>query len=227
LAKTVEVEDDLSFTRIDVFNTAVSPIAGAPDALLGVEIHLHRIDGDWVSWGLVKDDISQLPGELHIHPAKPGISDKHRLVHFLPDKASDLQSGIPMRPPNQIDGPDAEKTWEPPSWWMAIGTITCVGARRKAPPAAVSCDEPATAPVRFSDEVPTNLPQGSVPEQAVRDVEAEMEKPRNEAREEADEAEKKQGRDIAVGTETHQTPQEEPGNLEGACSNGGVIAVAS
>lgn len=86
VAKSVEEEPEFVFTRIDVFNTAMSPLpAATPAPLAATELHVHRVSGDWASWGLRFFDPGS--GKVHTHNAKTSIQDPHSLRHFLPDKS--------------------------------------------------------------------------------------------------------------------------------------------
>mmetsp|Transcript_146 Transcript_146/g.527 ORF Transcript_146/g.527 Transcript_146/m.527 type:complete len:532 (-) Transcript_146:438-2033(-) len=85
LAKHMEEDLEYRFARIDVFNTATSPFSRGFLWLHETALHVHRVPGDWASMGLS----SLTDPNLHVHPVKPHVPERHSLVHFLPTKASE------------------------------------------------------------------------------------------------------------------------------------------
>ncbi|CAJ1337027.1 unnamed protein product, partial [Effrenium voratum] len=126
-AKAVEDLQGLAFERIDVFNTATSPLKSSFTPLSRTTLHAHRVEGDWASWGLQHMDLGN--AQVHIHDAKSAIQDCHSLKHFLPSKAVDLE------PAPSIDNRVAEprhcevtasgelslrRHWSHQSWWSGL-----------------------------------------------------------------------------------------------------------
>lgn len=132
LAKSVEADCTLRFHRVDVFNSATSPLTGVRLLTTSTDIRLHRVNGDWASWGLLTR--SGVCGEIHTHPAREGVLDKHLLVHFLPEKAVPGGGAVDSSAPSTSTAPELGG----PRWmWLpavveAMGT--CVGTRSKRYP---------------------------------------------------------------------------------------------
>lgn len=139
VARECEASTDLAFERIDVFNTATSPLA-APLVPLATSTHFHRVQGDWASLALQQVDFSH--GQVHIHCPKDSVPDKHSLAHFLPKKVG--ADNEARSPSDSLDNRDslssrstsAAATCEvsaiqrpKPPWWALFGA--CVGLSRK------------------------------------------------------------------------------------------------
>lgn len=140
LATYVEADSELQFARIDIFNTAVSPLTRSLAVLTKTTFHAHRVPGDWVSWGLCNR--TPPAGSLHTHPVKPHVRECHSLRHFLPDKAGDLAHCLDGRgvvpdgemPTDSLVERREEHREEQP-FWASLRTFSCVGVRSKANPA--------------------------------------------------------------------------------------------
>merc|ERR1719468_670918 len=130
LASEMQLEPSLAFARIDIFNTAVSPLTRSFSGLPTTAVHSHRVKGDWASWGLAKLSDTSPCGraELHTNPVKPHVSEAHSLKHFLPQKA---------RPSSDVAVADASLLpgTESPSrlalLYTALTSFACAGCRHK------------------------------------------------------------------------------------------------
>jgi len=81
LACLLEHSKEFAFDRVDVFNTAGSPISRGYRKATGLDFtehHAHRVRGDLVSL------FFRMPGTVHEHPARPEFCT-HSLKHFLPE----------------------------------------------------------------------------------------------------------------------------------------------
>ncbi|CAE6949399.1 unnamed protein product [Symbiodinium natans] len=141
VAKAVEKEAEFAFRRVDVFNTATSPLPVAtPAPLAATELHVHRVTGDWASWGLRFYDPGS--GKVHTRNAKTSIPDPHSLRHFLPDKDAEADSEASTATSStdrqalmdtmDAQAPVAPAAVRPMSWEAAfMNFASCVGMHRK------------------------------------------------------------------------------------------------
>ncbi|CAE7228647.1 unnamed protein product [Symbiodinium pilosum] len=116
--------------------TATSPLPVAvPAPLASTELHVHRVSGDWASWGLRFLDPG--PGKVHTHDAKTSVQDPHSLRHFLPDKADSDASAATSSSDDQPTLVDPRDTQVPAvprrplNWEALLSLATCVGLYRK------------------------------------------------------------------------------------------------
>jgi len=124
LAKQVELDEELLFRRIDVFNTASSPLTGSPPPVLArTDFHAHRVKGDWASWGMSSAQLER--GEQHEHPLKPHVRERHALGHFLPRKAGELATEA-----EEGQAQVQVQRRETPLW-RALMLLSCAGGRSK------------------------------------------------------------------------------------------------
>jgi len=135
LAKSVEDFPDLSFSRLDVFNTAISPLSRTFVCLANTALHVHRTPGDWasmgLSWMVVKD--------LHVHPVKSHIAERHSLKHFLPDKVggeleteADEQCIFDAELGVEKSGCELQRQAPGTGLLAKLAALSCVGVRSKA-----------------------------------------------------------------------------------------------
>ncbi|CAE8635913.1 unnamed protein product [Polarella glacialis] len=132
VAKSAELLPDMSFTRIDVFNTATSPLTRSLAVLTTTAFHAHRVPGDWASWGLCIFDPGM--GTVHTHEVKLHLRDTHALGHFLPDKANEKREPVVPLGPQELRLEEPRK----PPWWTHLALLSCLGARPKAEPLPLS-----------------------------------------------------------------------------------------
>jgi len=151
LAKSVEESPELSFSRVDVFNTAISPLSRTFVRLTNTALHVHRTPGDWASIGLSWMTVE----DLHEHPVKPHIPERHSLKHFLPAKASERDVLLSTDVGEGGDGADARRSdlelqrqASDTGILAMLATFTCVGVRSKAAPLALP--RSASLPARRS-----------------------------------------------------------------------------
>lgn len=123
LAEAVEPDPILRFARVDVFNVAISPLSQSFAQLAETELHVHRVYGDWASWGLSWHTVA--PHEVHTHPLKPEVPEKHSLRHFLPRKAGDRLALAE----ELLEAPAHE---EPAAWLTLLSSMSCVCSRKKS-----------------------------------------------------------------------------------------------
>lgn len=86
LARLAEAEPSMHFVRADIFDPAVSPFGQPMATLVRTDVHVHRVPYDWASIGMAWYT-SPTWCQLHMHPVKPDIAERHSLKHFLPDRA--------------------------------------------------------------------------------------------------------------------------------------------
>ncbi|CAL1127779.1 unnamed protein product [Cladocopium goreaui] len=136
VARECEENPDTAFQRVDVFNTATSPLA-TPLVPFTTSTHFHRVKGDWASLALEQVELSH--GQVHLHSPKESVPDKHVLLHFLPKKVDnaddqscclsesvdnrDCLSSTSISPPAtcQEDGSAIQKVSKP-AWWALLGS---------------------------------------------------------------------------------------------------------
>eukprot|EP00929_Paragymnodinium_shiwhaense_P067232 TRINITY_DN33853_c0_g1_i1.p1 TRINITY_DN33853_c0_g1~~TRINITY_DN33853_c0_g1_i1.p1 ORF type:complete len:391 (+),score=59.77 TRINITY_DN33853_c0_g1_i1:95-1267(+) len=123
LAQCVDGEADLRLCRVDVFNTAASPFARSHLQTHGTELHVHRVVGDWASWGL----LAAPPPGLRTYPQKPAVKDSHALTHFLPQPREAAEAATAEPPAVRKSGGFAG-LWD---WMLKNGMGGCVGSRKR------------------------------------------------------------------------------------------------
>jgi len=130
LARELDPETNMAFARIDIFNTAVSPLTWSLPGLETTAVHSHRVKGDWASWGLAKLSEQSPSGhaELHTHPVKRHVNEAHSLKHFLPQKA---RPSLDLALADVELIPGAENTSRVALFFTALTSLACVGCRHK------------------------------------------------------------------------------------------------
>lgn len=138
LALYVEEDAPYRFSRVDVFNTGSSPLKRTPSMLTVTELHAHRVPGDWAS------EYYQPPGGANLHTYKPKhhVESRHRLGHFLPEKAvassAETTGGEDGEHEDDDDDDDEGKVPQagpppPPHAFdlsLLLSLFTCVGVRK-------------------------------------------------------------------------------------------------
>mmetsp|Transcript_68775 Transcript_68775/g.190388 ORF Transcript_68775/g.190388 Transcript_68775/m.190388 type:complete len:345 (-) Transcript_68775:64-1098(-) len=158
LAKAVEADPQLMFARIDVFNTAVSPLTRTLQTLTGTAFHAHRVHGDWASWGMCASPPPATVA-MHLHPVKPHVRERHALGHFLPDKAVSSPSLTSAQSSAVVESRDLERKPNVSGWFFAM--LSCVGVRSKCSPEMQVCA--AAVPGRHLPRIPMALPVTAAP----------------------------------------------------------------
>merc|ERR1719334_548138 len=108
-----EQEGDPGFKRVDVFNVAISPLSSSVE-LQTTSLYIHRVNGDWASYGLQWMEVSDV--EVHEHPVQPHVRERHSLQHFLPRKAADRQADRKQEPERPAEGA---------GWLATLGALSC------------------------------------------------------------------------------------------------------
>eukprot|EP00928_Gymnodinium_smaydae_P016134 TRINITY_DN16014_c0_g1_i3.p1 TRINITY_DN16014_c0_g1~~TRINITY_DN16014_c0_g1_i3.p1 ORF type:complete len:640 (+),score=136.06 TRINITY_DN16014_c0_g1_i3:130-2049(+) len=124
LAMDVESDPGLCFERVDVFNTAWSPIAKPDLGLSQTDVHIHRTEGDFASWGA-----QGCPFQLHTVEGKAHIFGKHTLQHFLPEPRPRSSRNGPANAGGSAGAP-GQGSWLGQAL-RSFSFLNCVGARSK------------------------------------------------------------------------------------------------
>jgi len=125
VAKSVELQEELSFERVDVFNTATSPLTRSLAVLEGSVLHAHRVPGDWASWGLCIFEPGM--GIVHTHDIKPNVRNRHALGHFLPPRAGETPDEFAIHASTALE---AQPQWSA-RLLHVFNLFNCVGPRKK------------------------------------------------------------------------------------------------
>eukprot|EP00930_Biecheleria_cincta_P063284 TRINITY_DN48806_c0_g1_i1.p1 TRINITY_DN48806_c0_g1~~TRINITY_DN48806_c0_g1_i1.p1 ORF type:complete len:351 (+),score=31.82 TRINITY_DN48806_c0_g1_i1:45-1097(+) len=125
VAKSVELQEELSFERVDVFNTATSPLTRSLAILEGSVLHAHRVPGDWASWGLCIFEPGT--GIVHTHEIKPHVRNRHALGHFLPPRVGEIPDAFAVNGTTVLE---AQPQWSA-RLLHALHLFSCVGPRKK------------------------------------------------------------------------------------------------
>lgn len=113
LARLAEEDASIHFYRLDLFDPAISPFGSPYAQLERTDIHVHRVPYDWASIGLAWGTTPNWC-QLHMHPVKPHVSERHALSHFLPEKVNEAMSQpLPFAIPDPLDGSSSQQP--PPS----------------------------------------------------------------------------------------------------------------
>lgn len=110
VAASVE-NSPLCFDRIDVFNSAASPLQRVSPSFNQTSLKIHRVEGDLASWSS--------RGEVQVYRPRANISDRHSLRHFLPNNEEDRS------------GETRSGASSPSSPFAALTYFSCVCARKK------------------------------------------------------------------------------------------------
>lgn len=139
LARAVEDSPKTAFARVDVFNTATSPLSFPPVVPEKTPLHVHLVKGDWASLPLQGSN-SGLGCQVHVRPAKASVKDVHSLRHFLPKKADEEESSPTtsaasmsptMRPFEEVPAPLARQRPVAAAWWALLSSCVPFAPRRE------------------------------------------------------------------------------------------------